>query len=66
MPKFKNGWIAGRYNGEPIVGFETRLILDFGQLRIPRFWLPLMRWKFGNYFVIWLCFQVRFDVRYGW
>ena len=66
MPKIRNGWLVGRYNGEPIVGGYVYLILDIGQLRIRRYWLPKVYWKLGTYCVIWLCFQLRFNVRYGW
>lgn len=66
MPKIRNGWPVGRYNGEPIVGFKLAAIIDIGQLRIPRFYLPAASMNHGQPYLIWLCFQIRAEARYGW
>ena len=58
-------WPRGRHNGRRIVGLELKLIVDVEQLGVRRFWLPYARRNFGEPFLIWLFFQVRFYVRYG-
>lgn len=66
MPKVRRGWLVGRWNGEPIVGCELKLVVDLGQLRSWRHYLPLLRWNFGQPYIIWLAFQIRAGARYGW
>jgi hypothetical protein len=52
---------VGKYNGRYIVGFRVQLIIAVDH------WLfvPYLRWNFGEPFLKWLVFTIRFNQEFG-
>lgn len=57
MPK----WPRGKHNGQRIVGFAVKLIVEVDYVC----WLPRASWNFGNPYLIWLIFNLRAEARYA-
>ena len=52
---------VGRYNGRYIVGFRIQIIIRFDSW----YWLPKFDHNFGEPYVIWLFWAIRFNQEFG-
>ena len=55
-------WPIGKYNGERIIGF--RISFAIRALSPFEFFIPVIKWNYGEPYFIWLFFFVRFNVEY--
>lgn len=54
-------WPRGKYNGRRIQGIKVSLAVHILEWR----WRPAVSLNFGEPYLIWLCFTVRFSCEYS-